>query len=185
MVALPVHDVAPLSKPELASSWPGEAQLPPPPPPVEPWASHAVAFRPRAALSAVGSVQPLYRVLPDSPVPSSMVELSPQIATRPLPNVLVTKNALLLPGVEVLRYTRPLTLGLSAGLRVKVVPLAIRLCLTLPKEPFSTALDESVIATGWSELMFFRSTEKPNGSVLSTPLLVMMSLMIFGESQPS
>ena len=33
--------------------------------------------------------------------------------------------------------------------------------------------------------MFFRSTEKPNGSVLSTPLFVIRSLMISGESQPS
>src|SRR5882757_9286487 len=124
MLALPVHGVAPLSKPELASSWPGEAQLPPPPPPVEPWASHAVAFRPRATLSAVGSVQPLYRVLPDCPVPSSMVELSPQIATRPLPNVLLTTNAPVVPDwFAVLSQTSPFAFALSAGCRVKVVPL--------------------------------------------------------------
>ncbi len=46
---------------------------------------------------ALASFQPSYRVLPDSPVPSSMSELSPQIATRPLPNVLVAKKAPVLP----------------------------------------------------------------------------------------
>ena len=60
MVAVPVHDVAPLSKPGLASFCPGDAQVPPPPPPAEePCASQAVALRARAASLADGSLQPL------------------------------------------------------------------------------------------------------------------------------
>ncbi len=66
-----------------------------------------------------------------------------------------------------------------------MVPLRMIEPVTLPKEPFSTGSVVSVIARGLSVVMFSRSTEKPNGSVLSTLLVVSRSLMMAGESQPS
>src|SRR5437870_3855739 len=102
----------------MVEDWlPGLVTVTPPPlEPLLPWASHSVAFRPSAALFAFGSAQPTYSVLPDWPVPSSMAELSSQNATRPLPNVLVTNVALVVPpGVAVLRYTSPCAFALSDG----------------------------------------------------------------------
>ncbi|GHG35568.1 hypothetical protein GCM10018980_06150 [Streptomyces capoamus] len=71
-----------------------------------------------------------------------------------------------------------MTPALSAGLRVAVVPLAIRLLVTVPKEPCSTGFVLSPMADGWSEPMLSESMEKPNGSVESTLLFVIRSLRI-------
>src|SRR5262245_9174996 len=97
LVAL--QPVLPDSNPGLTRTWPVQ---PVPPPPVLPApASHAVALSASGASVAVVSFQPSKRVLPDWPVPSSIGELSPQIATRPLPKVLVTKAAPVVPeGLE-------------------------------------------------------------------------------------
>ena len=89
---LALQVVLPDSKPLLPRSWAAvQVPVPPPPPPpllLPPPASQAVAFRARAALVAPESFQPSYSVLPDWPVPSSIGELSPQKARRPLPKVL-------------------------------------------------------------------------------------------------
>ncbi len=79
----------------------------------------------------------------------------------------------------------PLTWGLSVGLRVKVVPERRIEPVTVPKGPCRTGSAASLTARGLSVEMFLTSTEKPNGSLLFTPLLVNRSLMIAGESQPS
>ncbi len=57
--------------------------------------------------------------------------------------------------------------------------------VTVPKPPWRIGLVASVIAFGVSLTMLSRSTEKPKGSLLSTVLLVIRSLMMAGESQPS
>ncbi len=66
-----------------------------------------------------------------------------------------------------------------------MVPLRRIEPVTVPKEPFRTGSVASLTARGLSVVMLSRSTEKPKGSLLFTPLLVSRSLMIFGESQPS
>ncbi len=114
-------------------------------------------------------------MLPDWPVPSSTGEVSPQNATRPLPKVLVAKKAPVVPEWPV-RYSRPLTEGLSARRSVAVVPLAIRLLLTLPKGPCSTGSALSLTAAGKSEPTLRVSTVMPNGLVASTELLLIRSL---------
>ena len=119
-------------------------------------------------------------------MPSSIVELSPQVATRPLPKVLVVKNdPVSPPGVAELWYTSPCTAELSLGFRVCVVPSLMLLDETVPKVPLSTGLLLSEMATGVSSLMSLTSTENPNGSLESTLLLVIRSLATPTESMPS
>src|SRR5262249_16308292 len=160
---------------------------PPPPPPVVPApASHAVAFSASAASVPAGSSQPSYSVLPDCPVPSSIGELSPQIATRPEPKVEVLKNAPVVPDwLAEGRQTRPRRVGLSDGCRVCVLPSRMMLPVTVPEPPDSTGLLASWTATAFSLAMSTASSPKPNGSVLSTPLLLNRSLAMRTESQPS
>src|SRR5690348_4775452 len=184
-----VHGAAvPVSNPGLPNSCPpgqppvvGDGDPPPPAP-----ASHAVALSASAASVPAGSSQPSKRVLPDWPVPSSTVELSPQTATLPTPKVLVVKKAPVVPDwLADGRHTRPLTLALSAGCRVWVLPLRMILPVTVPNGPCSTGLALSPAATGFSLAMFTASTLNPNGSVSSTPLFVNRSFAIRTESQPS
>jgi hypothetical protein len=149
-------------------------------------ASHAVALSASAASVPAGSSQPSNSVLPDCPVPSSIGELSPQMATRPEPNVEVLKNAPVVPDWLALgRQTSPRTFGLSDGCRVCVLPSRMMLPVTVPKEPLTTGLLASWMATAFSLLMSTESSLKPNGSVLSTPLLLNRSLAMRTESQPS
>jgi hypothetical protein len=83
------------------------------------------------------------------------------------------------------RHTSPRTLGLSDGCSVWVLPLRMMLPVTVPKPPLSTGLLGSWMATAFSLAMFTASTPKPNGSVLSTPLLLNRSFAMRTESQPS
>ena len=83
--------------PTVALRLPGLVRLTAPVVVPLPEASQAVALRASGALVPVESSQPSSRLFPDWPVPSSKGELSPMMATRPEPKVLVTKKAPVLP----------------------------------------------------------------------------------------
>ena len=147
-----------------------------------------MALSATAASVPAGSFQPFCRELPDWPVPSSIGELSPQYATRPDPNPLVTTAAPVVPEAEEPdRNTSPRTAELSAGLSVAVVPDRMIVPVTWPNGPAMIGSPAALapMTFGLSVEMVETSIENPNGSVESTELFVIRSLSIFTESAPS